>query len=106
MVSNILALHDFSSCKIGLKVNIEKEQNPLQSGKYILCLMRVYNGEVHIFQEDLDQFLSIAQRLRLEGLLEDGSETNEQQSTQETNEYIEERCSTQPYEEKPSTPLD
>merc|ERR1719154_1049539 len=43
----------------------------------------MYHGEVHIFQEDLDRFLSIAQRLRLEGLLE--SESIEEQSTQETN---------------------
>ena len=51
----------------------------------------MYNGEVHIFQEDLDRFLSIAQRLKLEGLLENGSETDEQQLTpKETNDYIEE----------------
>ena len=30
----------------------------------------MYNGEVHIYQEELDRFLSVAQRLRLEGLLE------------------------------------
>ena len=30
----------------------------------------MYNGEVHIYQEELDRFLSIAQRLKLEGLLE------------------------------------
>ena len=30
----------------------------------------MYNGEVHIYQEDLDRFLTVAQRLRLEGLLE------------------------------------
>ena len=29
----------------------------------------VYNGEVHIYQEDLDHFLVIAQKLRLRGLL-------------------------------------
>ena len=45
----------------------------------------MYNGEVHIFQEDLDRFLTIAQRLRLDGLLEDGSGNDEQQSTKETN---------------------
>merc|ERR1719154_928058 len=48
----------------------------------------MYNGEVHIFQEDLERFLAIAQRLRLEGLLEGGSESDEQQSMQETNDYI------------------
>ena len=31
----------------------------------------MYNGEVQIFQEDLDRFLNVAQRLKLEGLLTD-----------------------------------
>ena len=31
----------------------------------------IYNGEVQIFQEDLDKFLNVAQRLKLEGLLTD-----------------------------------
>ena len=66
----------------------------------------MYNGEVHIFQEDLDRFLSIAQRLRLEGLLEGGAESDEQQTTQQTNDYIEEKLSERSYEEKPTTPLD
>ena len=35
----------------------------------------IYNGEVHIFQEEFDRFLSVAQRFKLEGLLE--SEDNE-----------------------------
>ena len=30
----------------------------------------IYNGEVNIYQEDLDRFLGVAQRLKLEGLLE------------------------------------
>ena len=29
----------------------------------------IYNGEVKIYQENLDRFLSIAQRLKLEGLI-------------------------------------
>ena len=29
----------------------------------------IYNGEIQIYQEDLDRFLLIAQRFRLEGLL-------------------------------------
>ena len=29
----------------------------------------IYNGEVQIFPENLDRFLSIAQRLKLEGLI-------------------------------------
>ena len=66
----------------------------------------MYNGEVHIFQEDLDRFLNIAQRLRLEGLLDGGSENEEQQSTKETKPYIEERLSEPTYEEKPTVPSD
>ena len=34
----------------------------------------IYHGEVQIFQEDLDRFLNIAQRLKLEGLLEESVE--------------------------------
>ena len=34
----------------------------------------IYHGEVQIFQEDLDRFLMIAQRLKLEGLLEESVE--------------------------------
>ena len=30
----------------------------------------IYNGEVQIFQENLDRFLNVAQRLKLEGLME------------------------------------
>ena len=29
----------------------------------------IYNGEVSIYQEDLDRFLQIAQKLQLQGLL-------------------------------------
>ena len=35
----------------------------------------MYNGELNIYQGDLDRFLSVAQRLKLEGLLE--SKNNE-----------------------------
>ena len=31
----------------------------------------MYNGELQIFQEDLDRFLKVAQRLKLEGLIND-----------------------------------
>ena len=37
----------------------------------------IYNGEVNIFQDCLDRFLSVAQRLKLEGLM--GNEDNEQE---------------------------
>ena len=66
----------------------------------------MYNGEVHIFQEDLDRFLTIAQRLRLEGLLEENGENDDQLSTKETNNHIEESLSETTYEEKPSANFD
>ena len=37
----------------------------------------MYNGEVHIFQENLDRFLEVAQKLRLEGLMENKSNNTE-----------------------------
>ena len=40
----------------------------------------MYNGEVHVYQDDLDRFLNIAERLKLQGLL-GGSE-------QEDNEKV------------------
>ena len=36
----------------------------------------MYNGEVQIFQDDLDRFLTTAQRLKLEGLMKDSSQPN------------------------------
>ena len=54
-----------------------KHQNPLLclegvSSKDIRNVMDyIYDGEVQIFQEDLDRFLNVAQRLKLEGLLTD-----------------------------------
>ena len=38
----------------------------------------VYDGEVKIYQEDLDRFLSVAQRLKLEGLLADENGDSEE----------------------------
>ena len=41
----------------------------------------IYNGEVQIFQDNLDRFLSIAQKLKLEGLMgTDDPEPKEEQS--------------------------
>ena len=37
-------------------------------------LSYMYNGEVNIFQEHLDRFLAVAQRLKLEGLLQGNQE--------------------------------
>ena len=38
----------------------------------------MYNGEVNIFQEDLDRFLAVAQRFKLEGLLGDPQQEEEE----------------------------
>ena len=60
----------------------------------------VYDGEVKIKQEDLDRFLSVAQKLKLEGLINDGQEEdeskesyNEDQNTASANEYDEQKTS-------------
>ena len=39
----------------------------------------IYNGEVNIYQEELDRFLAVAQRFKLQGLL--GGEKEEKQSS-------------------------
>ena len=39
----------------------------------------IYNGELQIFQEDLDRFLNVAQRLKLEGLLTDPDAEQEEE---------------------------
>ena len=39
----------------------------------------IYNGELQIFQEDLDRFLNVAQRLKIEGLLAGTEEDQEEE---------------------------
>ena len=46
----------------------------------------MYDGEVKIYQDDLDRFLTIAQRFKLEGLLSDG----DPQQKEEEKHWIEE----------------
>ena len=46
----------------------------------------IYQGEVQIHQQDLDRFLAIAQRLKLEGLI--GGEQEEEEEEEEN--YLEE----------------
>jgi len=41
----------------------------------------IYNGEVQIYQDDLDRFLTVAQRLKLNGLI--GNNTSEEESKEE-----------------------
>ena len=40
----------------------------------------IYFGEVQIFQEELDRFLNIAQRLKLQGMMEDSNETKQDEN--------------------------
>ena len=49
----------------------------------------IYNGELQIYQDDLDRFLAVAQRFQLEGLI--GNEKDEDKNQfNETNESISE----------------
>ena len=41
------------------------------------CLNYMYNGEVQIFQDDLDKFLDIAERLKIKGLVGSSNSTEE-----------------------------
>ena len=45
----------------------------------------MYNGEVEIFQDDLNNFLAVAQRLKLEGLIKEDT-TNEEAKEEITQE--------------------
>ena len=79
-----------SAHKVVLASSSEYFKNILTSNTHshpMLCLSGVnagdiknmmdfmYNGEVQIFQDDLDQFLEIAQRFHLEGLIQDKQES-------------------------------
>ena len=74
----------FSAHKIVLSSCSEYFKNILKQNKHshpLLCLADInfddltnvidyiYHGEVQIYQEDLDRFLNVAQRLKLDGLL-------------------------------------
>ena len=49
----------------------------------------IYNGEIQIYQDDLDRFLTIAQRLKLEGLLSSGTtEGTKEENVQEDKQEI------------------
>ena len=47
----------------------------------------IYNGEVQIYQEDLDRFLTVVQRLKLEGLI--GSDAKEEVINQDSKNEVE-----------------
>ena len=59
----------------------------------------IYNGEVKIFQEGLDRFLNVAQRLKIEGLLTDPDadlDQEEQESIRQTEPVNEEKIIQKP----------
>ena len=83
--------HQASAHKIALSASSEYFKSILKSNKHshpMLCLPGVnsedlknildyiYNGEIQILQDQLDQFLNIAQRFQLEGLMHGGDENN------------------------------
>ena len=49
----------------------------------------IYNGEVQIYQEDLDRFLKVAQRLKLEGLI--GGDANKEIINEDSKNILEEQ---------------
>merc|ERR1712055_192750 len=55
-------------------LTMNKHSHPLlcldgvSSGELQFVLDYIYNGEVQVYQEQLDRFLEVAQRLKLEGL--------------------------------------
>ena len=83
--------HQVSAHKVALSASSEYFKSILKSNKHshpMLCLPGVnsedlknildyiYNGEIQILQDQLDQFLNIAQRFQLEGLMHGGDENN------------------------------
>ena len=80
-----------SAHKVVLSASSEYFSNVLKSNKHshpLLCLSGVnskelndildyiYNGEIQIYQENLDSFLNIAQRFKLEGLIQQESDNS------------------------------
>ena len=55
----------------------------MSSGELTNVLDYIYNGEVQLYQEDLDRFLDIAQRLKLEGMMGNTSNIEEKEKTEE-----------------------
>ena len=79
-----------------------KHSNPLiylsgfKSKDLLLVMDYIYQGEVQILQTDLDQFLSVAQQLKIEGLIGEASDETR------VNENIKEDIETSHIEEESS----
>ena len=86
--ANKLAL---SSCSEYFKDIFRKSKHPhplicligVSSNDLSNVLDYVYNGEVQIFQEELDHFLAIAEKLKLQGLLSIDNDKAEQNNFEE-----------------------
>ena len=55
--------------------------------KELNCILDyIYEGEVQLFQEDLDKFLDVAQKLRINGLIGEGNEDNKEEASERLEE--------------------
>ena len=104
--------HTVSAHKIILSASSEYFKAILKSNKHphpMLCLPGVnsgdlqkildfiYNGEIQILQDQLDQFLNIAQRFQLEGLTQGEDENNpEHQQFEDQHKFIPENHTMDP----------
>ena len=80
--------------------------NGFSSKELNLMIEYIYNGEVQIYQNDLDQFLDTAQKLKIEGLI-GGSDENIEENVpykEEFEESIMEKEQTQETIEHPKKP--
>ena len=60
--------------------------NGIDSQKLGFVLDYVYKGEVQIYQDQLDSFLDSAQKLKIEGLLNNETDENQQKFDEQVNE--------------------
>ena len=62
------------------------------SSKYLLLMMDyIYEGEIQIFQSDLDSFLETAQKLKIEGLIGGGADDTSMQNNCNDNSFEEKK---------------
>ena len=79
-----------SACSEFFKSILKKTSNPhpliylsgINSRNLQFIIDYIYHGEVEIYQEQLDNFLDVAQKLRIEGLI---GEQNEQNNSYKKN---------------------
>ena len=84
-----------SSCREYFKniLKVNKHSHPLlclegiNSSELNTVLDYIYQGEIQIYQEHLDRFLAIAQRLKLDGLLNTNNENTKTEDKAEPPNY-------------------